>query len=275
MENEIVKLKQYLLGNLSSSEAEEIDLQIIADESLEEKLAWAESELAEDFLEGTLSPQETELFHKNFLISPERENQLKHIALFKKYAQDACLPEQSAETDDESPDNFFQRLKDFFASNRRPVTAVFALLIICLALGITWKIFFSAPNVELTQLEKEYAAKNSGDLSNITGFVNLSAGTSRDSSSDIKLKHEKLPDDVLFGLALPAEVGDETLFSVQLLKDEKAVFRQNQIRVYRNRSGQEIRLFLPKSVLAKGRYQIKLENTTAKNLTANYNFTVE
>lgn len=65
----IANLKQYLLGNLPPQEAEAIDLQIISDESSEEKLLWAESELMEDYLDETLSPTDVELFKENFLVS--------------------------------------------------------------------------------------------------------------------------------------------------------------------------------------------------------------
>ena len=281
MENEILKLRQYLLGNLSPKDTEEIDLQIIADETLEEKLSWAESELAEDFLEGTLSPQETELFYKHFLVSPERENQLKHLALLKKYALDACLAEKSAESADKPADNFFRRLKDFFALHRRPVTVAVSLLFICLAtLSLISFVQFLRNVTVLSKLETEYVEKNSRDLSNIADFpnvfeVNLASGTPREANSGNKFKQEALTDDVFFRLAVPLEIGDDARFKAQLLKDEKVVFRQVLTRVYRNKSGQEIRLFLPKSVLAKGRYQIKLENAATGNLMLSYNFTIE
>lgn len=287
MDNEILKLKQYLLGNLSPRETEEIDLQLIADETLEEKLYWAESELAEDFLEGTLAPQETELFYKHFLVSPERENQLKHIAILKKYALDARPPEKSGEradesSDNKSSDNFFRRLKNFFAAIPRPAMVAALLIIVLLpAVSILYFQSFGDINAELTQLEKEYAEKNRGDLSNPADFrnaspVNLTPGISRDADSGNKLNRSALSEDLFFSLALEFEVADETLFNAQLLKDEKAVFRQNHIRVYRNPSGQEIRFFLPKSALAaKGQYQIRLENPPQKNLTLVYYFTVE
>ncbi|MEJ7701662.1 MAG: hypothetical protein WKF71_18755 [Pyrinomonadaceae bacterium] len=70
MKDENTKYKQYLLGNLSAMEIEEIDLQLISDKSLEERLYWAESELAEDYLDNVLSPPEVALFEKTFSFRP-------------------------------------------------------------------------------------------------------------------------------------------------------------------------------------------------------------
>ena len=280
MEIETVKFKQYLLGNLTPEETEKIDMQIISDAGLEEKLCWAESELAEDFLEGTLTPEETELFCKNFLISPERESQLKQIALLKNYSKNALNAQTSDEETDKPADNFFGLWKKFFTINLRPATAVLAVLIICFAFGIAWIIFSGVSNNELTQFEKKYESLNRKDLSNLSDFQNFSnvslfSGTFRDSNSGNKLKQDALTEDVLFRFALPFGVGDETLFNVQILKEQKPVFRQNQVRVYKNQSGQEIRLIVPKSILHKGQYQISLENPSIKGSSVIYGLTVE
>lgn len=283
MENETVKLKKYLLGNLTPTEIEEIDLQVLSDETLEEKLNWAESELAEDFLEGTLTPMEIELFHKNFLVSPERKDHLKEIALLKKYSGTVRQPgETPVEKPFQSSEGFFRRLKIFLTTGLQqyPAFVVLGLLIICLGLGITWKIFSGGSNNELTRLEKEYGEMNHKDLSDLSDYQNLSgaslfSGTFRDSNSGNKLNQERLTENVFFRLALPFEASSETLFDVQVLKAQKPVFRQNQVRVYKNQSGQEIRLIVPKSVLQKGQYQIRLENPSAKDSGVIYSFAVE
>src|SRR5437763_2043708 len=88
MGDESAKLKQYLLGNLSQEAAAEIDLRIIEDDALTEHLALAESDLIEDYLEGSLSTEELALFNSNFLTSADRKQQLGEISLLKRYARD-------------------------------------------------------------------------------------------------------------------------------------------------------------------------------------------
>ena len=62
------------------------------------------------------------------------------------------------------------------------------------------------------------------------------------------------------------------------MKDKKVLLTLNQIHVYQNQSGQEIRFLLPADLLKKGVYQIDLsENKNAPNGAAleNYSFTVQ
>jgi hypothetical protein len=162
----------------------------------------------------------------------------------------------------------------------RPLTVVLALLIICLGLGIAWKIFFGKTNVELTQLEKEYNEMNHQDLSKFSDFqnlstVNLSPGTFRDSGNAHKFNQQQLTENVFFRLIIPYEIENETLFNVQILKDQSLVFRQNQVKIYKNQSGQEIRLIVPGSILQKGQYQISLENPQIKDSNLVYSLAVE
>jgi hypothetical protein len=275
-EFEIADLKQYLLGNLTPAESETIDLQIISDESLEDELHWAESELMEDYLDETLSPPEVESFRTNFLISSERKAQLRQISLMRNYARNAATKGVSEKVCGEEPENFFEKLKNFFSHNLRPAIAVLALIIVSLFAGT---IIYYTTN-EQTALEKEFAEINKKDLSDPAEFknlltVNLMTGAFRDSSGLSKLSEDKLGERVLFRLALPFEVNTVDNFKSELVRDQKIVFTQNKLRVYNNPNGQELRLFLPALVLKKGEYQIRVAKGTAKESVFNYNFAVQ
>ena len=275
-EFEIADLKQYLLGNLAPAESEAIDLQIISDESLEDELHWAESELMEDYLDETLSPPDVESFRTNFLISSERKAQLRQISLMRNYARNAATEGVSEKVCDKEPESFFEKLKNFFSLNLRPAIAVLALVIIGLFAGT---IFYYTAN-EQTALEKEFAGINQKDLSDPAEFknlltVNLMTGAFRDSSGLSKLSEDKLGERVLFRLALPFEVNTVDNFKSELVRDQKIVFTQNKLRVYNNPNGQELRLFLPALVLKKGEYQIRVAKGTAKESVFNYNFAVQ
>ncbi len=71
-----------------------IELNIISDASLEDKLHSAESELIEDYLEEMLAPNERDLFNKNFLVMAERQKRLDFLRLLKKHAQGVSTIEE-------------------------------------------------------------------------------------------------------------------------------------------------------------------------------------
>lgn len=276
MKDENAKLKQYLLGNLAPPEIEAIDLQLIEDESLEEKLCFVESELAEDYLDETLSPAEVALFRKNFLASPERAAQIRQISLLRNYARNAATAGAADELCGKSPETFYERLKGFFSFNLRPARLVFALVLVGLLVGTI--VYRSA--YQSTPLEKEFAELNRKDLSNLLEYenltkLNLSFGAFRDSGGTNKLSENGMTDAVLFRLALPFEVNSAEKFKVEILRDKKIILNRDEVTIYNNSSGKELRLLVPSSVLKRGEYQIKVERETANESAVNYNFTVQ
>ena len=282
MENEIIKFKQYFLGNLGNEKAEAIDLQIISDANLEENLHFAETELMEDYLDGTLSPAEIELFQKNFLVSPERKKQLAHLSLLRKYARNEARSKTFSKLPTISEETFRQKLRKMFSANLRPATAFLGLIIVGLAVIIGWRVlFYEAGANEIASLEKEFVELNKTDLSNLSEFkdfsnLNLISGTLRGGANNknILLK-ENLTANVLFRLALTSEVNPDAVFKVEIVKDQKNVLPPSQIRSYKNQSGQEFRLLLPASLLTKGEYQIKIKNQAAQDADFVYSFLVQ
>lgn len=276
IENENAKLKQYLLDNLAPKEAEEIDLQVISDASIEEQLFWAENELMEDYLDETLSPPEVELFEKIFLISSERKTQLRQLAMLRKFARHEMTKESPAKLCEESSESFFERLKKLFSSNLHLVTAGLALIIV----GSLVAMILYNRAYEKTPLEKEFAQINQGDLSNLAEFenftkLNLVRGSYRDASQTIKFSEGKFSERILVRLGLPIEFNATDTFKVEVIQDEKVIFSQNKIRFYNNPNGQEIRFLLPSILLKKGDYQIKTERESVKESSVVYNFTVQ
>lgn len=269
-QGEDIKLKQFLLGNMAQTDADEISVGIIADRNLDAKMSFAEEELIEDFLEGSLSDEEKELFYKNFLTTSERIELLEETALLKNYAQDYFKKESVSENQEKKSESFFETLREFLSLNLRPIAAVLIILVLA---GIAWRIFlYDGSN--LSPVEKDYAALNGKDLSNSLETANLSTkslgeGTFRDTNQVAKLIAANLTENVLFRLALPAETPKNKLFNLELSKGGQAVFRQTNLRVYQNQSGQEIKVILPRSVLTTGNYKIKLSDGLS------YGFVVE
>lgn len=274
MENDNAKLKHYLLGNLPPDEIEAIDLEIISDGSLEEKLHWAENELMEDYLDKVFSPAEVNLFENNFLVSSERKIQLRQLALLKKFARHETTKDSPIELCEKSSGSFFEELKKLFFGNWRLAAAGFALFVIVSLVGT---LLYNAS--KQTPLEKEFAQINQNDLSNLAEFKNLShlnlaAGTYRDANEASKFSVDKLSEKILVRLALPTEVNPTDTFKIEVIQADKGIFSQNKIRFYDNSNGRELRLLLPSSLLKKGDYQIKAAKENSKDSIVVYNFAI-
>jgi hypothetical protein len=264
IEGENTKLKQFLLGSQSEKEAEEIGVQILADRSFADKMAFAEEELIEEFLDEALTTEERELFFKNFLTTPARSELLNENVLLRSYARNHLTEASERVSEEKKSGNFFDALKGFLSLNLRPLAAA---LIILAFVGIGLYVYIYNAGGGLSQTEKDYAALNAKDLSNPSETANLSsksllAGTFRDTDSASKLTAANLTENVLFRLALPSGTTPDKRFNLELIRGGQTVFKQTNLRVYQNPNGQELKVLLPKAVLSKGTYQIKLNDDT-------------
>lgn len=277
---ESLKLKKYLLGTLEEKASEEISLRIIDDGSFEDEMVIAENALIEDFLEGSLSADEIKLFHSNLLICDDRKSQLEEIALLKNYARRSLQEKNIAANDEDSSSGLWEKLKTIFPFGLNPQTAILTILIVCALAGIAWRVILYDSGVELTQLEKEFSVINQKDLGSAPEFAGLTSigliqGTFRDSNTTGKLELAKLTDVIIFRLALPFEAAEKEVLKAQVVKNQETIFTQNEARIYKNQSGQRVLLAVPKSILQKGQFQIKLENPTLSASPISYAFVVE
>ena len=155
-----------------------------------------------------------------------------------------------------------ESFRNFLTLNLRPVAAVLVVLVLA---GVAWLVFLSAAN-DLSPLEKDYAVLNAKDLTNAPEAASwtsksLVPGTFRDTAGDAaKLSATNLSENVLFRLALPAGAAAQNSLDLELVKAGQTVFRQKNLRVYRNPNGHELKVVLPKAVLPAGSYQIKLSS---------------
>ncbi len=249
------KLRRYLLGSLPASEAEEIDLQIITDDSLSEALALAEHELIEDHLDQALTPEEAELFRKNFLLSDERRQMVIDTSLLRKYSDQYG---KAMITVSEPASSVFEKLKAIFTRPAFAGAAVVAVLLIAL---LTWQVFIRDTS---TPLEREYAAMNVKDLSNAGEFTGLSSislvsSNLRDANSASRQSVSTMTETILVRLALPNGV-DTATFKATLSRASTTIFTIDAVTSYQNPNGKEVRMLVPRSVLEKGQYQILLES---------------
>lgn len=280
LQEDKLKLRKFLLGSLDARETEELSVQIIGDDRFEVELSIAENLLMEDFLEKNLSPADEKLFYENFLDCEERKEALQEIFLIKQYAKKNYRAKDLFDSNSLETKGFLAKLKDIFTFKQGWAIPAMTVLAIALALGLAWQILSGNKLSEQSPLEKEFAVLNQKELNDVSQIsnaetVSLIEGTFRNTNAGNKLKIEKLSDKVFFRLALPFEADTNLPLKMELRQDQKVVFTQTQIRIYKNQSGQEARAFLPKTILQKGQYQIFLENPKDKNSPLIYGFAVE
>jgi hypothetical protein len=254
------ELKKYFLGLLSAEDAESLELRIISDDGISEKLLQTENDLIEDYLDGNLANAEIQAFNRHFLITDERRERVEFVRLVRNYADKKA-------SENETKTSFFEQLKAFVSL--RPIVFAAASLGLILIIGIIWQIVFrSNVNVANTEL----AAINKQDLSNLGEFKNLknlslSSVSTRSGEDANRLSEKDLTEKTLVRLILPNKTDSIQNFSVKISQNGKLLQTLTQ-RTY----NQEVRLILPKTMLAKGEYQILLEKDGEKY---NYYFAVE
>lgn len=266
-----LQLKQYLLGSLDERTEAEIGVQIISDETFEEQLLIAENELIEDFIDKKLTPNEEKLFHENFLVCEDREKQLAEIYYSKRISKKHSATEDFKDAPE--TESFWQKLKNLKFGLAVPI---FAVLLVAVVIGF----YFMSSRGGLSPLENDYARLNRQDFSDSNAFsqfsnVDLVSETYRSNGDSKKLKTENLSDRIFFRLAILFNIPENESFDAEVIRDQKTIFRQPDVRVYKNRNGQEFRLLLPKEIFSKGAYRIKIENPKTGDSAITYDFVVE
>lgn len=270
-----LQLKRYLLGNLDEKTDAEIGVQVISDETFEEKILVAENELMEDFLDKNLSPEEVKLFHENFLVCESREKQLEEIYFSKQFSKEHFNAKKSGEPKEIEKESFWRKFTTLHPSLRFAVP-VLAVLLIAVLIGA----YVISNRDGLSPLENEYVRLNQTDFSDLENGsqfskIELISETYRSNDDLKKLKPENLSEKIFFRLAVLFNIPENDLLNAEVIKNQKTIFRQPNIRVYKNRNGQEFRLLLPREIFTKGLYRIKIENPKDENQPITYDFAVE
>lgn len=143
-------IRRYLLNQLTDDEQQQIEQRLLTDDDLFEQFQATEDELVDQYLSGVLTKEETKMFEKHFLVTPERQLKLRFAKAFRRYVstypselspQTSNQPQRIAE----QPRTSWPWLKLFSASPLR--AAAFAALILVAGLGV-WRIFFYQSDVD-------------------------------------------------------------------------------------------------------------------------------
>jgi hypothetical protein len=264
MDFDEIKLKGYLLHNLPDEEMREIELRLLEDADFVPAIADAEAELIEDYIDGTLTAVERELFQKNFLISSRRKEDVKFLRLLKN---EIANIEKTEDKTLNSLNDGFSRFFNF--SKLQFATAGVAVLISIVFLG-WWLASYSIQSGS----HREIALLNQKDLSDLSTFDNaptlsLTYNVFRGNDSARVLTGNSSEEPVLLRLALPSNFSSP--IQLKLFRNSKQILALDEVRQYQNQGGAEVRLLFPPQFLEKGELKIELQSENEKVV---YNFAV-
>lgn len=85
-------IRRYLLGELNEDDREQLERRLITDRDYNEEVLMVEEELLEDYVSGTLSAPDRDLFEKNYLSAPRQKEKLRVARALDKYAAQTVAP---------------------------------------------------------------------------------------------------------------------------------------------------------------------------------------
>jgi len=86
------EIRSYLLGDLAADRRAALEESILSDPGVYEELLAAEEELIDQYVTNNLSPSEREQFETNFLITAERQKNLRFGRLLRRYLDSQPVP---------------------------------------------------------------------------------------------------------------------------------------------------------------------------------------
>lgn len=254
---------RYLLGTATDAEDEEIGVRIIEDLSFAEQVSQSEFDLIEDYLEGSLSAADHELFELQYLISEERRERVREIALLKKYATRSAEFEAVAEP--------AAKMVPWYRSFNILIPA-FGLLVLAVVATVLLVDRGGLGGVDYAQLNRQ-DLRDPAVLGNAQ-IVQIDPGTFRSGTLGSVAAVTGDSSAVLFRLPLTFAVNSNTLYDASIDRDGRKVFSVEPVRLYSVDGGVEARMLAPREILPAGTYQIKLVQRNSDNAPVLYTFDV-
>jgi hypothetical protein len=143
-------LRNYLLGELSEQEQEQVERRLLSEDDFYEELLMAEDELIDDFVGDHLGPPDKSKFSQRFLTVPELQQDVRFARVLRKHAAESIARGASeVRVEHAKP----VRLSPFAAFFRRPVVGFALAAALLLAVGVG--VLMTAENRRLrTQVEQ-------------------------------------------------------------------------------------------------------------------------
>jgi hypothetical protein len=289
-------IRRYLLSQLAEDEREQLEERMMADNSFFDAVVLAEDEMVEEYVQGELSASERAGFEASFLSTPEGRQQVTYAKALRKYLSPTLNAEERVGEAPAAKRQIVERplsaglltKKNAGLPGRvnrpwiffRPSFAIPSVAMLLLALlGLSYFIIHNRSIEDFRSGDIELAQLNQRDLSNLSGFADLSRLTlvsdaTRDSSELRTLSLKNLSELVLLRLALPPSIAGDNV-RVNISNNNGTEITLENIKVYANQAGRDVRILLPRAKLAVGRYTVEIAEDHASTSGATYRFNME
>ena len=289
-------LRQFILGKVEEDVRERMEGLFLTDDVMRERILAAEQDLVEDYLEGSLTPEEKERFLLRYARTPEQQRKLRITRSIKDWAITEAAEGSAPEVDLEQSARdgridgsgnaddareLGSRLSGWKTIRTRPafLIPIAAVIVLAIVLGIVLLDRWREQRKHFA-IEQEFARLNSS-----ASLRDSPAGAESVTLTPLTLRGSDSSPEVI----PRADVASVELRLRWLRREEYPSYRAVVRRVRDGESftapevrsvegdGKTIRLRLPPLILTRGTYQIRLTGNTADGATGateEYQFTV-
>lgn len=264
------EMKSYLLGTLNADGREAIEERILCDQEVYEELLAIEAELIDQYVAGSLSSSEQKQFETHFLISAERQKNLRFGRLLKRYldAQPVLIrPENVAaavcQANRPAPANKFFSLFGLFGKG--PALAFSTALLACV--GVILLLCWLAMKKPANQMVLK-------DPSHSIAFT-VAPGSLR--SEGVTQRVPVPPKGYNLRLQLEVTNAKFPSYKSELFRENELLQTIAELKLETNGGQQIVPLTITGDMLSPGDYQVKLSgvlDTGQDEFIDNYSFRV-
>lgn len=130
-------LRLYLLCRLEENERLRIDERLLDDNELAERITLVESELTDDYAAGRLDTSDHEAFAKTFLVTDDRQRQLRFTSVLQDYSRSQAMATASVTTA-RAERSWRERLAALFNPGRPLLAFASSFAVLLLLVGLVW-----------------------------------------------------------------------------------------------------------------------------------------
>lgn len=255
-----ISIKDYLLGQLSEQERQQVEERLLTDDAFFEEISIAENELIDRYLNGSLAPQEVERFREHFLVTPEQRRNLQFAKVFRRYVSEN---QGASDAPQDLPRRRSARwVPTFFSGGHRPWAVPALVMVLALVLiSVVWALLAGGRGGD-SALAQEVARLNEQGTQPPQASVSLilNARRTRESgevprltssgSGVVQLRFVVARDEYEDYSASLMPVGGRTIVTV------------NQLRRISIEERDVVALNLPAGLLKRGDYEVELSGAT-------------
>lgn len=139
MKDEADKISEYLLGELSDKETEDLEERFFVDDQLFADVQAGEMTLIDRYVRNAMSVDERDQFEQKFLVTPERLAKVDESRAFHSELRILRAGQDQAESEASVP--FLKRLFGGFGFSLPAMQYASAALILAMVLGMGWLIY--------------------------------------------------------------------------------------------------------------------------------------